>query len=851
MLDRLVGENQASERGKKGEAGVGIENIEQTGEDSFDVSLTDGRKSTLSIPRGKDGVDGVPGAQGDQGPAGPIGKRGPAGAPGLDGAPGRNGLDGAGIDSAVINSSGRLIVGLTDGQVIDAGSAQGPEGARGERGSVGLPGSDGADGSSIRSGFGAPNGQDGNDGDFWIDLSSPSLNLYGPKNSGAWSQSAVMLRLSNPEADEKTRRNQHSAMAAGTGGASASVTVTAPITNAGSATSAVIGIPAASDTADGYMSSADKTKLDGLTPGGGTTIIGTAPIDATTGAGGAVDISITAATTSAAGSMSAADKTKLDGLGPVTTPDLQLVTDEGNITTREIKVEAVTSGTYLRAGNPLGNPNWEVTEQGNQASKGNIFFDVDRTASVYSIGTTSPRLDLGTAIATTSLGPSISIRSGSNTHLLDQHVCLDRNGSQFIDCFGSTNKSTVIRATDTDQSSLINILSIAGGGIGLNLQRDIQQSLGNASYSSASDQYLQGWGAATKAIGIRMGTTSAADLIDKILVRNTGISYFGPSIVWDQNGSFENLRIDDDGTLWGRSTYTPTVDRQLATKKYVDDTVANSVYATEDPHVLKNLHFDDEDAEQIITFGGHLNKKLILKSGSPQIPDAQHTTLLSYEGDKVKYMVRPMYYRPTHWGDTTSGDDWTILGRLSNGGADNDKMLTVHRGIGGDSVRYTGRKDDSVNALATQSDITALKSGFVVNKDSSSDVVFDFSSFHTHGQKVFKFKTNKNGESAYVTFGSTDQYWNYDWSYTTNESFRWLCNGNVNFHIDKTGPASTDYKIVDFIDQTSETAPCTTNEISLKDKITEYDAKLTGIKNAVNNATDFDSLKAALLAALI
>ena len=209
MLDSAIGEPEAGERGpqgNQGNPGVGIESIEQADPESFDIKLTDGRTSTFALPKGEDGVDGPVGPEGPPGPTGSAGSRGPAGALGNDGAPGRNGLDGAGIDSAVINSNGRLIVGLTDGQVIDAGSARGPEGARGERGSVGLPGSDGADGSSIRSGFGAPNGQDGNDGDFWIDLSSPSLNLYGPKSVGAWSQSAVMLRLSNPEADEKVRR---------------------------------------------------------------------------------------------------------------------------------------------------------------------------------------------------------------------------------------------------------------------------------------------------------------------------------------------------------------------------------------------------------------------------------------------------------------------------------------------------------------------------------------------------------------------------------------------------------------------------------------------------------------------
>jgi len=57
--------------------------------------------------------------------------------------------------------------------------------------------------------------------------------------------------------------------------------------------------------------------LPGGTGGGVTAVTGTAPITSTGGA--TPDIGITAATTSAAGSMSAADKTKLDGID-ITTP---------------------------------------------------------------------------------------------------------------------------------------------------------------------------------------------------------------------------------------------------------------------------------------------------------------------------------------------------------------------------------------------------------------------------------------------------------------------------------------------------------------------------------------------------
>src|SRR5271156_6587599 len=54
-------------------------------------------------------------------------------------------------------------------------------------------------------------------------------------------------------------------------GTVASVTGAAPITSTGGL-NPNSGIPPATDVAAGSMSAADKTKLDGLSPGGGTTI---------------------------------------------------------------------------------------------------------------------------------------------------------------------------------------------------------------------------------------------------------------------------------------------------------------------------------------------------------------------------------------------------------------------------------------------------------------------------------------------------------------------------------------------------------------------------------------------------
>jgi len=102
------------------------------------------------------------------------------------------------------------------------------------------------------------------------------------------------------------------AQARAAAGAIAGVTATLPITSSGGATPNIAINPATDSTA-GSMSAADKTKLDGITPGAGIdSITGTAPIGVTSGSTPVV--SIAAATDGAAGSMSASDKTKLDGI---------------------------------------------------------------------------------------------------------------------------------------------------------------------------------------------------------------------------------------------------------------------------------------------------------------------------------------------------------------------------------------------------------------------------------------------------------------------------------------------------------------------------------------------------------
>lgn len=112
--------------------------------------------------------------------------------------------------------------------------------------------------------------------------------------------------------------------------------------------------PAVTTSVNGFMSAADKTKLDGVGAGATVTgVAGTAPIVSTGGA--APTISINAATTSGAGSLSASDKTKLDSLivgltsAIIASVTTQNSVADANILTLVVPANKFAAGSVLTA----------------------------------------------------------------------------------------------------------------------------------------------------------------------------------------------------------------------------------------------------------------------------------------------------------------------------------------------------------------------------------------------------------------------------------------------------------------------------------------------------------------------
>ena len=89
----------------------------------------------------------------------------------MPGRDGQDGLPGSSIETAVVNSNGHLLLGISDGAIIDVGRVVGPAGATGAVGATGLAGESGKDGAAVLSGPRSPQADDGVEGDHWIDIS--------------------------------------------------------------------------------------------------------------------------------------------------------------------------------------------------------------------------------------------------------------------------------------------------------------------------------------------------------------------------------------------------------------------------------------------------------------------------------------------------------------------------------------------------------------------------------------------------------------------------------------------------------------------------------------------------------
>lgn len=100
----------------------------------------------------------------------------------VSGKDGQNGKDGASVTSAYVNEQGELIISLSDGSSLNAGSVKGRDGVNGVNGVDGVSGADGKDGSVWILDEGIPSESIGKTGDFYLD--QISCEIYYKAESG-------------------------------------------------------------------------------------------------------------------------------------------------------------------------------------------------------------------------------------------------------------------------------------------------------------------------------------------------------------------------------------------------------------------------------------------------------------------------------------------------------------------------------------------------------------------------------------------------------------------------------------------------------------------------------------------
>lgn len=271
--------------------------------------------------QGPQGVQGVKGDTGDTGPQGPkgdtgdVGPQGPKGDTGDQGPQGIQGIQGVKGDKGDTGDTGAT---GPKGDKGDTGD-QGPQGEQGEQGIQGIQGVKGDTGDQ------GPKGDQGDPGATGPKGDKGDTGDQGPQGVKGDTGDT------GPAGPKGDTGDTGPAGADGADGADGSNGVGVPV---GGATGQVLAKNSGTDYDTHWVDAAS---------GSVTAVSGTAPIISSGGTTPA--ISISAATTSAAGSMSAADKTKLDGIASGATANTGTVTSTSVVTANGLAGTVATDTT--------------------------------------------------------------------------------------------------------------------------------------------------------------------------------------------------------------------------------------------------------------------------------------------------------------------------------------------------------------------------------------------------------------------------------------------------------------------------------------------------------------------------
>ena len=150
-----------------------------------------------------------------------------------------------------------------------------------------------------------------------------------------------------------------------------------------------------------------------------------------------------------------------------------------------------------------------------------------------------------------------------------------------------------------------------------------------------------------------------------------------------------------------------------------------------------------------------------------------------------------------------------------------------------------------VDNLRSYTDQTFIrKSGSTLSNISISradlaNAAIDFSQSPTQGINAFKFKTY--GGPGTVSFGLTTKANEYAWEFSGDEEFAWIGSNGKVATVNKNSLVAKDLLIGDFVPNSDE--PLILNKIDVKERLTNYQTALQGVRSALTTATTFDEFK--------
>ena len=171
----------------------------------------------------------------------------------------------------------------------------------------------------------------------------------------------------------------------------------------------------------------------------------------------------------------------------------------------------------------------------------------------------------------------------------------------------------------------------------------------------------------------------------------------------------------------------------------------------------------------------------------------------------------------------------------------------------------------SITGLATEAYVTSLiaaapglastgdtlTGAIVVDKTDVGIPTFDYSTNDWDGRLSHKYMTNcDHTTDHYTTFGTNSNFFEYAWTFDSNEDFAWVhsANGKV-VSIDKTGLAATNLYLATFGTNTTN-GRVLTSTIDVGARLATYQTALTNLRTNAASATTVDELKTAIANAL-